>query len=56
MSARPHGELDKDAFDVGLDGLRGDLQLLGNTLIGESAACPRSESMWIAWPKGSIAD
>ncbi len=38
VSARLHGELDEDAFDVGLHGLGGNLQLLGDAFVGKSAA------------------
>jgi hypothetical protein len=38
VSARLHGELDEDAFDVGLHGLGGNLQLLSDALVGKSAA------------------
>jgi hypothetical protein len=38
VSARLYGELDEDAFDVGLHGLRGNLQLLSDTFVGKSEA------------------
>jgi|HubBroStandDraft_2_1064218.scaffolds.fasta_scaffold463530_2 hypothetical protein len=38
VSARLHGELDEDAFDVGFYGLGGNLQLLSNAFVGESGA------------------
>src|SRR5882757_8131125 len=38
VSARLHGELDEDAFDVGLHGLGGNLQLLSDAFVGKSTA------------------
>src|SRR5882757_3171964 len=38
VSAGLYGELDEDAFDVGLHGLGSDLQLLGDTFVGKSTA------------------
>ena len=38
VSARPDGELDEDAFGVGLHGLGGNLQLLGDAFVGKPAA------------------
>lgn len=34
VSTRLHGKLDEDAFDVGLHGLRGNLQLLRDAFVG----------------------
>jgi hypothetical protein len=34
VSARLHGEFDEDAFDVGLHGLGGNLQLLSDAFVG----------------------
>ena len=38
VSARLHAELDEDAFDVGLHGLGGNLQLLSDAFVGKSTA------------------
>ena len=38
VSTRLHGELDEDAFDVGLHGLGGNLQLLSDAFVGKSTA------------------
>src|SRR5260221_13047105 len=38
VSARLHGELDEDAFDVGLHGLGGNLQLSSDAFVGKSTA------------------
>src|ERR1700679_1615909 len=38
VSARLRGELDEDAFDVGLHRLRGNLQLLSGAFVGKSTA------------------
>ena len=38
MSTRLHRKLDEDTFDVGLHGLGGDLQLLGDAFIGKARA------------------
>src|SRR6202051_1284258 len=38
VSARLHGELDENAFDVGLHGLGGNLQLLSDAFVGKAVA------------------
>src|SRR5580704_7001838 len=38
MGARLHGELDEDAFNVGLYGLGGNLQLLSDAFVGKPIA------------------
>src|SRR3984893_15440066 len=38
VSARLHGEPDEDAFDVGLHGFGGNLQLLRDAFVGKSIA------------------
>ena len=38
VSARLHGQLDEDAFDVSLHGLGGNLQLLSDAFVGKSTA------------------
>jgi hypothetical protein len=38
VSARLHGKLNEDAFDVGFHGLGGNLQLLSDAFVGKSIA------------------